>query len=137
MQESVMVEWMNGTRMWYANGKLHRIDGPAIEWANGAREWYEDGLRGRMNGPALVCANGNKLWTRRDLFYKNRFQIGLYVQCDATSYIVASRRSWKSFKSARSHYGVGYGFGITRLERLTLLGRLEAWVDELKSQGIL
>jgi hypothetical protein len=26
--------------MWYVNGKLHRLDGPAVEWANGERKWW-------------------------------------------------------------------------------------------------
>jgi len=25
------------------NGVLHRLDGPAIEWANGGKEWWVDG----------------------------------------------------------------------------------------------
>ena len=33
----------NGDRSWYQNGKLHRVDGPAIEWANGDRQWWING----------------------------------------------------------------------------------------------
>ena len=32
----------NGTKEWLLDGKLHRIDGPAIEYANGYKEWYLD-----------------------------------------------------------------------------------------------
>ena len=27
-------------KFWYFNGKLHRVDGPAIERANGSNEWW-------------------------------------------------------------------------------------------------
>lgn len=29
--------WPNGTKAWYVNGKLHRMDGPAVEYPNGYR----------------------------------------------------------------------------------------------------
>ena len=33
------IEYTNGSKHWYLNGKLHREDGPAIEYANGSKEW--------------------------------------------------------------------------------------------------
>ena len=30
---------------WRLDGKLHRVDGPAIEWANGNKSWYLNGRR--------------------------------------------------------------------------------------------
>ena len=33
----------DGDRCWYQNGKLHRLDGPAIEWADGTRQWWING----------------------------------------------------------------------------------------------
>jgi hypothetical protein len=36
-------EWVDGTRLWYLNGKRHRTNGPAIERPNGTREWYSNG----------------------------------------------------------------------------------------------
>ena len=32
-----------GGRAWYINDVLHREDGPAIEYANGNRYWYING----------------------------------------------------------------------------------------------
>ena len=32
-----------GNKRWYCNGKLHRIDGPAIEWAVGTKEYWIEG----------------------------------------------------------------------------------------------
>ena len=37
------VEYANGNKYWYLNGKLHRTDGPAIEYANGNKYWYING----------------------------------------------------------------------------------------------
>ena len=34
------MEYANGDKFWYKNGKCHRIDGPAIEYANGNKAWF-------------------------------------------------------------------------------------------------
>ena len=39
------VEYANGDKHWYFNGKWHRVDGPAIEYANGNKEWWMDGWK--------------------------------------------------------------------------------------------
>jgi hypothetical protein len=33
----------DGTKEWYENHELHRLDGPAIEHADGSKEWYLNG----------------------------------------------------------------------------------------------
>lgn len=41
---------INGTVMWCMNGKLHRLDGPAIEYSDGRNEWWvEDKKVWRLN----------------------------------------------------------------------------------------
>ena len=52
----------DGTKEWYHNDKLHRIDGPAYEDANGTKRWYLDGKRHRTDGPAIEYADGSKCW---------------------------------------------------------------------------
>lgn len=37
------VEYADGTKMWYANGKLHRENGPAVEQADGTKIWFDRG----------------------------------------------------------------------------------------------
>ena len=32
-----------GSKLWYQNGKLHRLDGPAVENAYGIKEWWIEG----------------------------------------------------------------------------------------------
>jgi hypothetical protein len=40
------IEFVDGTKVWIANGEIHRDGGlPAIEKANGEKEWYLNGVR--------------------------------------------------------------------------------------------
>jgi len=51
----------NGTKSWWVNNRLHRLDGPAIEWSDGAKSWYVKGKKHRIDGPAIERPNGYKL----------------------------------------------------------------------------
>jgi hypothetical protein len=55
-------EYANGDKEWWQNGKLHRLDGPAVEWADGDKEWYQNGKRHRLDGPAIESADDSKQW---------------------------------------------------------------------------
>ena len=58
-----IIEWLDiRTKEWYLNGKLHRIDRPAIEWPDGTKEWYLNGKRHRTDGPAVEEVDGSKHW---------------------------------------------------------------------------
>ncbi len=37
------VEYEDGSKFWYQNGKNHRLDGPAIEWYDGKKEYCING----------------------------------------------------------------------------------------------
>ena len=52
-----------GTR-WYYNsaGQLHRTNGPAVEWDNGTKSWYQNGKRHRIDGAAIEYLDGDKVW---------------------------------------------------------------------------
>ncbi len=56
------VEWTDGSKEWWLNGKWHREDGPAIEYANGYKEYYINGKMHREDGPAIENADGRKEW---------------------------------------------------------------------------
>ncbi len=56
------VEWANGSKEWYVDGKRHRLDGPAFESAYGYKAWYVDGKLHRLDGPAIEDADGYKAW---------------------------------------------------------------------------
>ena len=42
-----MIEWADGSRIWWVDGQLHRVDGPALELPSGTREWWVHGKRVR------------------------------------------------------------------------------------------
>jgi hypothetical protein len=56
------IEYTNGSKSWYVDGKRHRTDGPAIEGFNGHKAWYVDGKLHRSDGPAIERANVCKAW---------------------------------------------------------------------------
>jgi len=61
MKNGMVVE-EDGTKLWYLNGKRHRVDGPAWEFANGSKYWYLNGLVHREDGPAVEWPDGSKFW---------------------------------------------------------------------------
>ena len=56
------IEYSNGSKEWYINGKFHREDGPAIEHFNGTKVWWLNGNCHREDGPAVEYHNGSKEW---------------------------------------------------------------------------
>lgn len=59
---TAMLEWKDGSKIWYENGLPHRLDAPAIDWADGGEEWYYGGALHRTEGPAVTFADGRKEW---------------------------------------------------------------------------
>jgi len=56
------IEWADGDKHWYQNGKFHRLDGPAVEMADGDKHWYQNGKYHRLDGPAIERSNGTRSW---------------------------------------------------------------------------
>ena len=55
----------SGNKAYYSDREmtiLHREDGPAIEYANGSKVWYLDGKRHREDGPAVEGSSRYKAW---------------------------------------------------------------------------
>ena len=61
-EDGPAIEYADGYKGWYLNGKRHREDGPAIEGANGYKYWYLNGVRHREDGPAVEFSDGFKAW---------------------------------------------------------------------------
>ena len=61
-QKPKPLEYADGTKAWYLNGKRHRKDGPAIEGTDGTKTWYLNGELHREDGPAIEGADGTKRW---------------------------------------------------------------------------
>jgi hypothetical protein len=56
------IERPDGTKFWYVNGNLHRLNGPAIIHSDGYRKWFKDGVLHREDGPAVEWIDGTKEW---------------------------------------------------------------------------
>ncbi len=69
-QEYVVRVYDNGANEWHQNGKLHRLDGPAIEYANGNKYWYQNGEYHRLDGPAIEYADGGKSWCQNGKLHR-------------------------------------------------------------------
>ena len=41
---------------------LHREDGPAIEWSDGDKDWYLNGRLHRVGGPAIEREGDSDAW---------------------------------------------------------------------------
>ena len=61
-EDGPAIEWADGSKSWWLNGKCHREDGPAIEYADGYKAWYLNGKRHREQGHPHEYASGSKLW---------------------------------------------------------------------------
>jgi hypothetical protein len=67
------IEWNDGHKQWYINGKLHRLDGPAIERADGYKQWWIDGKLHRLDGPAIEAADRVGYWIDGVEYTKEEF----------------------------------------------------------------
>ncbi len=74
-----IVEYIDGTKEWFLNGKLHRTDGPAIEWHDGEKAWWLNGKLHRIDGPAIEFPNGSKQWWLNGRFIYCLDPIGDYI----------------------------------------------------------
>ena len=59
----------DGTKHYYRNNGLHRLDGPASEW-NGTKYWYRNNGLHRLDGPAVEKCDGSKLLYLFGIMYK-------------------------------------------------------------------
>ena len=64
----------NGDEYWYLNGGLHRVDGPAIKHADGREECYLNGKRHRADGSAVKYTDGKvEYWIEGKRLSKRAF----------------------------------------------------------------
>ena len=54
------VEWSDGRKEWWVEGERHCLDGPAVEWSDGSKAYWVEGKCHRLDGPAIERSNGNK-----------------------------------------------------------------------------
>jgi hypothetical protein len=59
-------EYPDGRKIWHKEGKYHREDGPAVEYPDGTKEWHKEGELHRLDGPAIESPNGKNEWYIED-----------------------------------------------------------------------
>jgi len=62
MKKSKMIVDKYGDKIWILDGKIHRVDGPAIERKNGDKYWFLNDKKHRIDGPAVIYEKGDKEW---------------------------------------------------------------------------
>ena len=74
-EDGPAVEYTNGFKEWWINGKYHREDGPAVETKTGFKEWFINGLHHREDGPAVEWSDGEKqYWLNGYVFNKSDWE---------------------------------------------------------------
>ena len=83
-------EYVDGSKLWYLNGKCHREDGPAMEpqyieiTKDGNKFYYSDKAMTkchRVDGPAIDPVNGNKEWYLHGIKLTER-EHNMFIQLD-------------------------------------------------------
>lgn len=65
-------EWKNDA------GQIHREDGPAVEYDDGSKFWFVNGKQHRIGGPAVVLYDGTEeywidgIYHTKHAYYRNR-----------------------------------------------------------------
>ena len=62
----------NGSKLYYKDKAmmiLHREDGPAVEYVDGDKVWYLNGKLHREDGPAVERWDGSKSWWLNSVYY--------------------------------------------------------------------
>jgi hypothetical protein len=64
----------HGETFYYIKGTniLHREEGPAMEWYDGTKVWYLNGKCHREDGPAAILYGGKEQWYLYDIFFKTK-----------------------------------------------------------------
>lgn len=71
-EDGPAIEYADGTKSWWINGKRHRIDGPAIEYSYGGKWWFQYGMFHREDGPAVEEVDQvNNSYYYKDKLYEN------------------------------------------------------------------
>ena len=84
MAEPVMEIDAFGTRRWWINDRLHRLDGPAVIGADGYQEWWINDRLHRLDGPAVIGADGSQQW----------WICGVLLTNEVTTWMQARRITW-------------------------------------------
>jgi len=100
-QLNYIIEY-NNRKEWYKNGKLHRLNGPAIEYKNGFKKWYRNGILYQECGPKMIYNKHHKKWfINRELLEYNLSSVPKNSQC---SYCLNVILNTFCFKTRNENY---------------------------------
>lgn len=94
------VEFVDGTKKWFKEDYLHRIDGPAVEYVDGTKFWFKEGKRHRLDGPAFEIVDGDKYWYVEDKLIRREY--GVYL-IPGKFYKLTGERYYQFFKYSKSN----------------------------------
>lgn len=127
----------NGSKRWYLDGQLHRVDGPAVEYPNGPKEWWLNGFRHRENGPAIEGKFGDLSWYKHGKLHREdgpAFEIGDLQQWWLYNHKVCDNVAWLDIKGdyivLERGIPTNVMFGnlkLTKTKLLTAEGTILAW----------
>src|ERR1039458_4716306 len=100
------VEHSNSGEEWYLDGKLHRVGGPAVEYANGHREWWVDGRQHRVDGPA-VEGDGSNAWYQNNQLHRVDGPAIEYADGSGVYYWYGEEVSVEEYRKATALYRLG------------------------------
>lgn len=125
---STAMEYLNGNRKWYINGRLHREnDLPAISnYDDDTKKWYLNGKRHRLNGlPAVEFSDGDKEWW----LFGERHRLGGLPAIDYKNncdYVEYDKKEWwiygkeYSYKRVCKFYRILVKFGRLCLRKIRI-----------------
>jgi len=94
--ETYEVEVYRSATYWKQNGKLHRLDGPAVELSSGTKSWLQNGLLHRLDGPAIEWFDGVKEWyidgvelTETEFNNRNKPLLATVVKVEGVEYTLS------------------------------------------------
>jgi len=61
-EDGPAVEWADGGKFWYINGKCHKEHGPSSMYADGSNFWLINGEYHREDGPAAEYPDKDLFW---------------------------------------------------------------------------
>lgn len=106
----------DGSDSYLLDGKLHRLDGPALSFKDGYQAWYKHGIRHRIGGPALIDP-GMKMetWYEEGKEHRRDGPAIIYENGDVEWWLYGAQHSLEAWAEILNIYGTDE-FTMLKLE---------------------
>ena len=123
-EDGPAIEYSDGDKSWFLNGKLHREDGPAIERNYGDKTWFSNGGRHREDGPAVEASDGSKSWWLNGELHREDGPAVEYADGDKEWWLNGEKLTEEEFKKKTSkeivltmdEIAVKFGIEVSKLK---------------------